>query len=145
MRGRKPKPRALRAVEGNAGRRPLPPPDPSTEPLGPAPKGLGTEGSQEWRRVGKECPWLRRGDRRLVELYCRSYRQVVLADRRLAKLLVEDDGDLSRMLVLQRTCHHARTACLRMLAEMGATATSRARVRRPDLEEAPDPAERYFA
>ena len=127
MRGRKPKPRVLKLLEGNPGKRRLPPPDPSDQPLGRAPQGL-TEGEwATWRRVVRECPWLRRADRVLVELFCRSWLQLTVADRRLVTLVVEG-GDLQTMAGLQKMVDHARASCLRMLAELGATAASRARV-----------------
>ena len=127
MRGRKPKLRVVRELEGNPGKRPLPPKDPSEQTLGRAPHGL-TEGEREtWRRVARECPWLRRADRALVELFCRSWLQLTVADRRLVTLVMQE-GDLQTLAGLQKMADHARAACLRMLAEMGATAASRARV-----------------
>ena len=50
-----------------------------------------------------------------------------MADRRLVTLVVEG-GDLQTIAGLQKMVDHARASCLRMLAELGATATSRARV-----------------
>lgn len=53
MRGRKPKPTALRALEGNAGKRPLPelePKPPVVDILPPAPRRLGKWGRAQWRR-----------------------------------------------------------------------------------------------
>ena len=127
MRGRKPKPRVLKLLEGNPGKRRLPPPDPSDQVLGRAPQGLTEVERETWRRVTRECPWLRRADRALVELFCRSWMQLTVADRRLVKLVVEG-GDLQMIAGLQKMVDHARGSCLRMLAEMGATAASRARV-----------------
>ena len=146
MRGRKPKPRVLKLLEGNPGKRPLPPPDPSDRLLGRAPQGL-TEGEREtWRRVARECPWLRRADRALVELFCRSWLQLTVADRRLVTLVVEG-GDLQMMAGLQKMVDHARASCLRMLAEMGATAASRARVLSAGgaVREGDPVARKYFA
>ena len=67
------------------------------------------------------------GDRALVELFCRSWMQLTVADRRLVKLVVEG-GDLQMIAGLQKMVDQARASCLRMLAEMGATAATRARV-----------------
>ena len=127
MRGRKPKLRVVSELEGNPGKRPLPPPDPSDQALGRAPQGLTEQERATWRRVVRECPWLRRADRVLVELFCRSWLQLTVADRRLVTLVVEG-GDLQMMAGLQKMVDHARASCLRMLAELGATASSRARV-----------------
>lgn len=52
MRGRKPKPTALKILEGNAGKRPLPedePKPPVIDILPPAPRRLGPAGRAEWR------------------------------------------------------------------------------------------------
>ncbi len=126
MRGRKPKLRVVRELEGNPGKRPLPPQDPSDQALGRVPQGL-TEGERAtWRRVARECPWLRRADRALVELFCRTWLQLTVADRRLVKLVAEGGG--GPLADLEKLVSHARASCLRMLAEMGATAASRARV-----------------
>ncbi len=142
--GRKPKPRELRVIDGNPGRRPLPLPDPSTEPLGRAPQGLSEVERATWARVRRECPWLRKADRMLVETYCRAWFQMVVADRRLVRTVLAD-GDTDRIAALQKMLDRARDAALRMMAEMGATATSRARVRGCVSHEADDPAERFFA
>ena len=141
--GRKPKPRALRVLEGNPGRRPLPPPEPSPKPLGRAPKELSDEQRATWQWVSRECPWLRRADRLLVEAFCRSWTQMVVADRRLVEL-VEGGNDLKEFAVVQHMLNHARVACLRMMAEMGATVTSRARVTDFGRPEQEDPADRFF-
>ena len=145
MRGRKPKLRVVRELEGNPGKRPLPPPDPSDQALGRAPQGLTEQERATWRRVVRECPWLRRADRALVELFCRSWLQLTVADRRLVTLVVEG-GDLQMMAGLQKMVDHARASCLRMLAELGATAASRARVVGAGDDGARDDlARKYFA
>ena len=145
MRGRKPKLRVVRELEGNPGKRPLPPKDPSDQALGRAPQGLTSEERETWRRVARECPWLRRADRALVELFSRSWLQLTVADRRLVTLVVKG-GDLHALDGLQRMVNQARASCLRMLAEMGATATSRARVGAGDDGTRDDLAARkYFA
>ena len=145
MRGRKPKLRVVRELEGNPGKRPLPPKDPSDQALGRAPQGL-TEGERAtWRRVARDCPWLRRADRALVELFCRSWLQLTVADRRLVTLVMQE-GDLQTLAGLQKMVDHARAACLRMLAEMGATAASRARVLGgTGASQGDDLARKYFA
>ena len=147
MRGRKPKPRVLKLLEGNPGKRPLPPPDPSDRLLGRAPRGLTEQERETWRQVARECPWLRRADRALVELFCRSWMQLTVADRRLVTLVVKG-GDLQMMAGLQKMVDHARASCLRMLAEMGATAASRARVlggTGASSSQGDDLARKYFA
>ncbi len=144
-RGPKPKPLALKVVEGNPGKRRLPPPDPSTAPLGKPPSELTQVERAMWRRVARECPWLRKADRMLVETYCRAWIQMVVADRKLVQAVVVD-ADRSTLTPLQRMLDQARNACLRMMAEMGATASSRARVEGfGRTDPSADPAQQYFA
>ena len=77
---------------------------------------------------------------------------MVVADRKLVDLVIgaeadpEDaEGDTRLMTILQRMLGHARNSCLRMMAEMGMTATSRARVLDIVSDEEEDPAAKYFS
>ena len=133
--GRKPTPHALRVLEGNPQRRPMSEPDPSKDPLGTAARSLNRAEQSIWRKVRDECPWLKRADRFLVEAFARSWYQMVVADRKLVDLVIGAtgdpegaEGDTRLMTILQRMLDHARNSCLRMMAEMGMTATSRGRV-----------------
>ena len=134
-------------------------PDPSKDPLGPATRNLNRAEQSIWRKVREECPWLKRADRFLVEAFARSWYQMVVADRKLVDLVIgaeadpEDaegdsegaEGDTRLMTILQRMLDHARNSCLRMMAEMGMTATSRARVLDIVSDEEEDPAAKYFS
>ena len=143
MRGAKPKPLELKVVDGNPGRRPLPGPDPSVNPLGYAPRGFTKEQRRAWNQVRRECSWLREADRMLVESFCRAWEQMVVVGPELTAAVLAE-ADPRRITALQRVVDRARDACLRMMAEMGATATSRARVRKQGEKPGKDPAERYF-
>ena len=137
------KPRALRLLEGNPGRRPLPPPDPSTAPLGfPPPRFAGVR-RLAWLRVKRECPWLRRGDRMLVETFCRSWVLMVTADDKLLDA-VERGAPEKETRHLQSIVDKSRAACLLMFGKMGATAESRARMVGTDESHEETPAEAFF-
>ena len=145
IRGRKLTPHALRVLEGNPQRRPLPPPDPSKKELGTAVRSLNPPEQSIWRKVREECPWLKRADRFLVEAFARSWYQMVVADRKLIKLLQDgDDADPKTLTVTLQILDRARKACAQMMAEMGMTATSRARVLHKGSDEEEDPAAKYF-
>jgi P27 family predicted phage terminase small subunit len=77
MRGRKPKPTALRLLSGNAGKRPLPQGEPHLEAIAPAcPEWLDQDAKREWRRlVGPldAAGVITRGDRAVFAGYCQSY------------------------------------------------------------------------
>ena len=120
-------------------------PDPSKDPLGTAARNLNRAEQSIWRKVRQECPWLKRADRFLVEAFARSWYQMVVADRKLVDLVIGDTGDPHLMTILQRMLDHARNSCLRMMAEMGMTATSRARVLDIVSDEEEDPAAKYFS
>ena len=147
VRGRKPKPLELRVADGNPGKRPLPEPDPSTDPLGYPPRGMVASQKKIWKEVSKQCSWLRSADRKAMELLCRAWVQMETTGVRITNLVVSQkpftEDDIKLLTVLERTHSRARDFCLRMLAELGATATTRARVVHPKPKE--DPAERYFA
>ena len=76
-RGRKPKPTALKELEGNPGHRPLNEREPKPPKKAPAcPKDLSPEGKKEWRRLCKEMEQagvLTNWDMRIFEQYCDAY------------------------------------------------------------------------
>jgi P27 family predicted phage terminase small subunit len=78
-RGRKPKPTALRLIEGNPGKRPInreePKPPADVKPPKP-PSYLGKLGKKEWKRVAKELTALRMLtalDHTSLAVYCSEY------------------------------------------------------------------------
>ena len=146
MRGRKPKPFDVRVVDGTRRKRPKQEPDPAKGPLGYAPTGMTKIERGAWNMVRRECPWLRRADRTLIQIFCRSWYAMVLVDRRQARLILSNQHpDMKEIAVYQRVIEQNRAACLRMMAEMGATPTSRARVSAYGKEpDAVSPAEKYF-
>ena len=143
MKGRKPKPIALRVLQGNAGKRPIPTnvPQPRTHRLR-CPDHLQGEAQREWRRMVKELDdmgVLARVDRPALELYCVIYARWRQAEARLAEIgdpvvvLINGYEALSGYLVIANRCIVQMKA---LLTEFGATPSSRARVRieRPSEE-----------
>lgn len=141
--GRKPKPRELREVEGNSGSGPLPPPDPSTAPLGPPPATLATHDDRKiWRRIRHEYPWLKRADRHLVELLVGAITVLRLSDTKLRIAVLSDD--LRAAEAHRRIVNNARNDARRLLAEIGGTPASRVRIVGGDRKRDDDPTEREY-
>jgi hypothetical protein len=91
IRGRKPKPKYLRLIEGNRGRRPIPQglPEPSGKPV--RPKWLRGRGARLWEEVLAFATWLTVADSYLLATWCdrqaefekpRERREWTAADRR---------------------------------------------------------------
>lgn len=77
MRGRKPKPTALRLLNGNPGKRRLRR-EPSSVPLAGPPDTLPEDLAEIWAEIAQAAPpsVLRRADALMVELLCRLLAQV---------------------------------------------------------------------
>jgi hypothetical protein len=70
MRGRKPKPVALRLIQGNPGRRPLPI-DEGPQAIGALVKpALTGRASEIWDATVKSAPWLTAADQIMVVIFC---------------------------------------------------------------------------
>ena len=76
-RGRKPKPTALKTLEGNPGKRPLNDREPKWDKRAPTcPQWLEPEAKTEWRRLCKPLEMmgiLTEADRAVFATYCQSY------------------------------------------------------------------------
>ena len=76
-RGRKPKPTALKKLEGNPGKRPLNTHEPQPEKKAPScPKWLDPEAKKEWRRLApsmEKLGILTEADRTAFASYCQAY------------------------------------------------------------------------
>lgn len=136
IRGTKPKPIALKILEGNPGRRPLPQPANWSARPPKMPKDLAAAAKTEWRRV---VPVLvRLGvvnelDRRALADYCTCCAALDECERILADkgLLVEGGAGLMKNPAAQLAREY-RAMLLRWSAEFGLTASSRARMNLPD-------------
>ncbi len=87
MRGRKPKPTALRLVEGNPGKRPINTREPRpAHSLPTCPAHLSPTGKAEWKRLAQEMHRLgiiSQLDRAALAAYCQAYGRWVEAERKL--------------------------------------------------------------
>ena len=77
QRGRKPKPTAIKELEGNPGKRPLNDAEPKPERKAPpCPKWLEPEAKKEWRRLSKQLEQigvLTEVDQAAFASYCQAY------------------------------------------------------------------------
>ena len=153
MRGRKPKPTAVKVLEGNPGKRPLNeseprPPVPESVPY--APRHLNKDAKQEWRRV---LPILMQMglytelDRGAASMLCQTWGRWVVAER-----MCQEQGEIltsSTGYVYQNPWRYeankAQALMLRLLTEFGMTPSSRARFNLPGEQEGPSLADQLFA
>src|ERR1051325_241632 len=95
MRGRHPKPTALKVLEGRS-HRPLPGNEPKPAQGVPScPKHLNSEARKEWRRITKELlhlGLLTKIDRGALSCYCQAWARLIEAEEYLAKEGVVIDG-----------------------------------------------------
>jgi P27 family predicted phage terminase small subunit len=89
MRGRKPKPTALKLIEGNPGKRPIhgrEPQPPASQPT--CPVHLSPTAKAEWKRLAQSLNGiglLTQADRAALAAYCQAYGRWVEAERKLAE------------------------------------------------------------
>ena len=89
MRGRKPKPTALKVVAGNPGRHPLNKREPKPRPrrrLPPCPDWLDKAARREWRRMGRQlhdARILTAIDEKALAMLCATWSQYVQAQQAL--------------------------------------------------------------
>lgn len=153
MRGRKPKPTALKELAGNPGKRPLPqnepkPGVPSSPPY--APRHLGSEAKREWRRLVPRLMAVgifTELDYAALALYCEAYGRWVVAEEHLradteGEILVSEKG--FRYINPWRTvANQAWEQMRKILVEFGMTPSSRSRVKVEKGEDL-DPFEEYL-
>jgi P27 family predicted phage terminase small subunit len=141
--GRKPKPNALRVLEGKPGHRPLRP-EPKPRPVAPkCPAWLLLEAKREWRRVAPELErlgLLTVVDGTALAGYCQAY-----ARWRQAETVLDDEGTTFKtpngyvqvhpqVAIAQKYLQIARGFC----AEFGLTPSSRGRMTLPEVDDGGD-------
>ena len=139
--GRKPKPTALKLLEGNPGRRNLSKPAPVFDSDKPSPPPfLNNDALQEWHRLIDilfETGVMTETDRAAFAAYCQSYGRWVQAERQIAKL--QEKNELNGFLIktkegniiqqpLVGIANKAKADMVRFAAEFGMTPSSRARI-----------------
>lgn len=151
--GRKPKPVALKVLEGNPGKRALPGDIPKTDEKPPAcPSWLLAEAKKEWRRV---CPilhelgLLKQVDRTALAGYCQAYARWRQAEEKIGKRLTygytNKAGARNKLAkpeisMAQRYLDQVKSFC----AEFGLTPSSRSRMTLPGVGDEEDPMEQIL-
>lgn len=134
MRGRKPKPTALKLIEGNPGKRKITgrePKPPKTQPT--CPSHLSATAKTEWKRLAvmlNEIGLLTQIDRTVLAAYCQAYARWVEAERKLAEtppLLKTPAGyvQVSPWITISNKQVELMT---RLMAELGLTPSARSRL-----------------
>lgn len=155
MKGRKPKPTALRLLNGNAGKRPLPKGEPHLEAGAPScPEWLDGDAKREWRRVVgplDAAGVLTRADRAAFAGYCQAWSSWKAAELRMrsrekdaadARAVFEDSvgeersASLKALVGAEQLVDAAEVQArkrmelmLRACGELGLTPSSRTRVK----------------
>jgi len=153
MRGRKPKPTAMKKLAGNPGKRSLnggepQPPVPANTPY--APRHLSNEAKREWRRmvsVLMDLGLYTVVDRAALAMYCQAWGRWVHAERKLAEqdiILKSCKGNLYQNPWLH-VANKAWEQMRKILPEFGLTPSSRSRLVINALDEEPSLAEILFA
>ena len=149
MRGRKPTPDAIKALNGNPGKRKLNLPMPSVGcPKPTCPGHLGSEAKKEWRRMLKTLTTLgllAATDRAALAAYCQAYGRWVEAEKKVAEVgLVAQTaaGNVIQNPYLA-VANKAMEQMKGYLIEFGMTPSSRARIHAP-AEMPSDPFEEMF-
>jgi P27 family predicted phage terminase small subunit len=135
VKGRKPKPTLMKALEGNPGHRPLNTKEPRPKSAVPTcPNHLKGVARQEWTRVTRELHALgilALVDRSALAAYCTAYKDYVRAENTLKKegeVLVSDKG-VAYQNPWMRIKKQSMDQMVRFGAEFGMTPSSRARVK----------------
>ncbi|MCU4184013.1 phage terminase small subunit P27 family [Acidiferrimicrobium sp. IK] len=162
MRGRKPKPTALKVLQGNPGKRPVNRNEPKPTPTAPlCPTWLSAEGKAEWRRVVPELDrigMLTKVDRAALATYCEAWATFMSAQRLvhehgLVLLKYKDletlDGTKIYVTVAKNpAAQMARDAAgliRQFSAEFGLTPSARTRIDLPEPDEGTDPMANIFS
>jgi P27 family predicted phage terminase small subunit len=151
MPGPPPKPTALRVLQGNPSKRPLPageprPPLPSSTY---APRHLNGEAKKEWRRLVVTLVDLglyTEVDRAALAMYCQAWGRWVEAERRLSiegPVLISDKGNYYQNPYLH-VANRAWEEMRKMLGEFGLTPASRCRLSVAQPEEPDELAQLLF-
>ncbi len=134
MRGRKPKPTALKIAEGNPGKRALPADEPSPDPVAPkCPTHLRGEARREWKRLVpllEELGLISKIDMVAMACYCATWGRHVEAERQLAEqgYIIETDKGNKIPNPLIGVSNTAAKLARSFLIEFGLTPSTRARL-----------------
>lgn len=134
MRGRKPKPTAMKILENNPGHRPLNKNEPRPTAKAPAcPPHVQGEGRKEWRRITRELNTLgmiSNLDRAALAAYCQAWGRWCEAEEQLRKHgpIVKSPSGFPIQNPYLAVANKAMEQIIKLSAEFGLTPSSRARV-----------------
>ena len=137
MRGRKPKPTALKRIEGNPGRRPINGREPVAPPdLPSCPQHLAPSAKAEWKRLARvlyDIGLLSRLDRAALAAYCAAYGRWVEAEKKLQETpaLLKTPSGYVQPSPWIGIANRQMEIMAKFMAEMGLTPSSRSRVTVP--------------
>ena len=147
--GRKPKPSALKLIEGNPGKRPLPENEPKPEPIAPkCPTWLHKDAKKEWKRIAPQLErlgLLTQVDMAALAGYCESWAQYKRAIEFIHKHgevypIKDDEGrvkylqQVPQVSIANKALQQVRAFC----AEFGLTPSARGRMVVPGAKEQED-------
>lgn len=130
-RGRKPKPTALRVIEGNPSKRPLNPDEPNAGPVGEPPEDLAGIALEKWREMARV--WglvLTASDRDQLAEYCRLEAERVEAMEHIAEEgpVAMTAGGAPVQSAWKIILNKCREDMRKIAIEFGGTPASRSRV-----------------
>ena len=134
MKGRKPKPTALKILSNNPGKRPLNKAEPKYPTLGDKPpEFLGDIAQEEWRRVFpmlSAAKVIKAPEAALLTAYCEAFETYQrAADMSRGKgFIVKAPNGCPMISPLFTVLSRARADMVRLMAELGITPSSRSRV-----------------
>ena len=141
MRGRKPKPTALKLIDGNPGKRPINANEPKTTGGKPTcPSHLSPTAKSEWKRISgtlHEMGILTAVDRAALAAYCQAYARWVDAEKKLAATpaLIKTPSGYVQQSPWLSVANKQMELMGRFMAELGITPASRSRIAVPDDSE----------
>ena len=150
MRGRKPKPTALKLLDGNPGKRRINDREPSP-PAGipEAPGWFDDEARAEWFRISKildDMGVLSLADHAALETYCTIYSRWVKAEAQVRKygtIVKSPDKGFPMTSPYLTVANQALEALRKLAVEFGLTPSSRSRIRLPSEGDAASEFDRF--
>lgn len=137
----RPKPTALKLLQGNPGKRKINPNEPKPDPIVPScPKHLRGAAKSEWVRITKHLAKLNMVtpvDRAALAMYCQVYGEWAEAIReidRLGKVYTTKNGNIIQSPYVG-FAHRAMELAHKFMVEFGLTPASRARLPVQDTDE----------
>ena len=145
MRGRKPKPTALKLIEGNPGKRPINGHEPKPSAARPTcPSHLSPTAKAEWKRLAGELHrigLLTQADRTALAAYCQAYGKWVEAEKKRAwtPTLLKMPSGYIQVSPWVTISNKQMELMAKYMVELGLTPSSRSRMAGlPEGELSPD-------